>query len=138
VLNSSPHKWAANYKFGFGAEYDLNRFVCIRLEGERYRVDDAVGNKGDVDLYSAGLVFKFGRTEAAPPPPPPPVRKRISFSADSLFDFAKDTVKPAGKQALDVLAAELRGAQFDVITVTGYRRVDIEVVGSRLQPAPIN
>jgi OOP family OmpA-OmpF porin len=163
VLNSSPHKWAANYKFGFGAEYDFNRFVGMRLEGERYRVDDAVGNKGDVDLYSAGLVFKFGRTEAAPaprpvaaapvveaapepppapppppPPPPPPVRKRISFSADSLFDFAKDTVKPAGKQALDVLAAELRGAQFDVITVTGYRRVDIEVVGSRLQPAPIN
>jgi OOP family OmpA-OmpF porin len=65
VLNSSPHKWAANYKFGFGAEYDFNRFVGMRLEGERYRVDDAVGNKGDVDLYSAGLAFKFGRTEAA-------------------------------------------------------------------------
>ena len=143
VLNSSPHKWAANYKFGFGAEYDFNRFVGMRLEGERYRVDDAVGNKGDIDLYSAGLVFKFGRTEAAPaprpvaaapvveaapepppapppPPPPPPVRKRISFSADSLYDFAKDTVKPAGKQALDLFAADLRGAQFDVITVTGY------------------
>jgi OmpA-OmpF porin, OOP family len=142
VINPSPHKWAANYKFGFGAEYDFNRFVGMRLEGERYRVDDAVGNKGDVDLYSAGLVFKFGRAEpapipravapepvvqAAPPPPPPPppppappIRKRISFSADSLFDFAKDTVKPAGKQALDVFAAELKGAQFDVITVTGY------------------
>ncbi len=144
VLNPSPHKWAANYKYGFGAEYDFNRFVGMRLEGERYRVDDAVGNKGDVDLYSAGLVFKFGRTEAAPAPPPvaaapvveaapappppppppplppPPVRKRVSFSADSLFDFAKDTVKPAGKQALDVFAAELRGAQFEVITVTGY------------------
>jgi OOP family OmpA-OmpF porin len=44
----------------------------------------------------------------------------VSFSADSLFDFAKDTVRPAGKQALDVFAAELKGAQFDVITVTGY------------------
>jgi len=44
----------------------------------------------------------------------------VSFSADSLFDFAKDTVKPAGKQALDVFAAELKGAQFDVIKVTGY------------------
>ncbi len=37
-----------------------------------------------------------------------------------MFDFAKDTVKPAGKQALDVFAAELKGAQFDVISVTGY------------------
>jgi OOP family OmpA-OmpF porin len=48
------------------------------------------------------------------------VRKRISFSADSLFDFAKDTVKPAGKQALDTFAAQLKGAQYEVITVTGY------------------
>ncbi len=44
--------------------------VGMRIEAERYRIDDAVGNKGDIDLYSAGLVFKFGRTE--PPPPPAP------------------------------------------------------------------
>ena len=44
----------------------------------------------------------------------------MSFSADSLFDFNKSTVKPAGKQALDNFAAKLRGDQFDVITVTGY------------------
>ncbi len=44
----------------------------------------------------------------------------MSFSADSLFDFAKDTVKPAGKHALDNLAAELKDTRFEVITVTGY------------------
>jgi len=44
----------------------------------------------------------------------------VSFSADSLFDFNKSTVKPAGKQALDTFAAKLRGDQFEVITVTGY------------------
>jgi OOP family OmpA-OmpF porin len=142
VIDPSPRKWAPNYKFGFGAEYDFTRSVGMRIEAERYRIDDAVGNKGDVDLYSAGLVFRFGRAEpppappavapapivapvAEPPPPPPPppappIRRRVSFSADSLFDFAKDTVRPAGKQALDVFAAELKGAQFDVITVTGY------------------
>jgi OOP family OmpA-OmpF porin len=143
VIDPSPHKWAPNYKFGFGAEYDFNRVVGMRIEAERYRIDDAVGDKGDVDLYSAGLVFRFGRTEpppappavapavapvaepAPPPPPPPPppappIPKRVSFSADSLFDFAKDTVKPAGKQALDVFTTELKGTQFDVITVTGY------------------
>ena len=44
----------------------------------------------------------------------------MSFSADSLFDFAKSDVRPAGKQALDGFAAELKGDQYDVITVTGY------------------
>ena len=44
----------------------------------------------------------------------------MTFSADSLFDFGKETVKPAGKRALDVFAAELKGSQFDVITVTGH------------------
>jgi OmpA-OmpF porin, OOP family len=33
----------------------------------------------------------------------------VSFSADSLFDFGKETVKPAGKQALDQFAPELTG-----------------------------
>jgi len=145
VIRPSPHKWAPDYKFGFGAEYDFTRFVGMRIEAERYRIDDAVGNKGDVDLYSAGLVFRFGRTEPPPvaravvpepepapvvaavpepppppPPPAPPVRRRVSFSADSLFDFGKETVRPAGKVALDEFAAQLKGAQFDVITVTGY------------------
>jgi OmpA-OmpF porin, OOP family len=146
VINRSPHKWDPDYKFGFGAEYDFTRTVGMRIEAERYRINDAVGNKGDVDLFSAGLVFRFGRAappppplarapepapivaaapEPAPPPPPPPppappVRKRVSFSADSLFDFGKETVKPAGRVALDQFTAELKGAQFEVITVTGY------------------
>jgi OmpA-OmpF porin, OOP family len=137
----SPRRWAANYKYGFGAEYDFTRAFGMRLEGERYRVDDAVGNKGDIDLFSLGVVIKFGRgleappppppapapvAEVAPPPPPPPpppappVRKQVSFSADSLFDFAKDTLRPAGKAALDGFAAQLRSDQFKLITVTGH------------------
>ena len=44
----------------------------------------------------------------------------MTFSADSLFDFDKANVKPAGKQHLDKLAADLRGANFNVITVTGH------------------
>ncbi len=71
VIDRAPHKWAANYKYGFGAEYDFTRSVGMRIEGERYRVDDAVGNKGDIDLYSAGLVFRFGRAE------PPPVARAV-------------------------------------------------------------
>lgn len=144
VQNPERSAHAGNYKFGFGLQYAVTKSLGLRAEAERYRVDDAVGNKGDIDLYSVGLVFRFGATASpppvaraaapepiaapqpepapvvTPPPPPAPVRKRVSFSADSLFDFGKETVRPAGKQALDSFAADLRGTQFDVITVTGY------------------
>jgi OOP family OmpA-OmpF porin len=114
--------WSRTYKTTRSSRVSPSRTSGIpSLEAERYRIDDAVGNKGDVDLYTAGLVFRFGRSEPPPPPPPPPpVRTRVSFSADSLFDFGKDTVKPAGKQALDNFAAELKSARFEVIKVTGY------------------
>lgn len=45
---------------------------------------------------------------------------RVSFSAESLFDFDKSTVKPAGRQALDKLAGDLRGIRYDTIQVTGH------------------
>jgi OOP family OmpA-OmpF porin len=146
VLDPSSRHRAANYKYGAGVEYDVTPSIGIRAEAERYRVDDAVGNKGDIDLYSGGLVYRFGKETppaapppappvavaappppvempAPPPPPPPPppvVPRRIVLSADSLFAFDKAIVKPAGKEELSKLAAELRGASFSVITVTGY------------------
>jgi OOP family OmpA-OmpF porin len=45
---------------------------------------------------------------------------RVTFSAESLFDFDSATVKPAGRHALDKLAADLRGIQYDAIQVTGH------------------
>jgi OOP family OmpA-OmpF porin len=142
AVDPSPRRWSTNYKFGFGGEYDFNRIVGMRIEAERYRINDAVGNKGDVDLYSAGVVLRFGSAqpapmppppppapvvaaEPAPPPPPPPrppppTRTRVTFSADSLFAFGMSDVQPAGRRALDAFAAELKGDQFEVITVTGY------------------
>jgi len=63
----------------------------------------------------------------APPPPvapapmPAPVeRRRVSFSAESLFAFDKTVIKPEGKAALDRFAGELRGTQFDRISVEGH------------------
>jgi OOP family OmpA-OmpF porin len=152
VTNPNRSKRTPNYKFGAGVQYDFTQAFGVRLEAERYRVDDAVGNKGDIDLFSAGLLYRFGREAPAPapvvapppvvtaapapeppapppppPPPPPPKPKRVAFSADSLFDFGKATVKPAGKRSLDQLAKDLKGTQFDVITVIGYS----DRIGSR-------
>jgi OOP family OmpA-OmpF porin len=46
----------------------------MRLEGERYRINDAVGNKGDIDLYTLGMLVRLG---ASPPPPAPAPRAQI-------------------------------------------------------------
>jgi OmpA-OmpF porin, OOP family len=143
VTNPSPSQRATNLKYGLGLQYDLTRSLATRIEGERYRIDDAVGNKGDINLISVGVVYRFGaKTPApapspmpvsapapvAPPPapqpavvaPPPPAPVKVTFSADALFDFDRAILKPAGKAALDKFAADLRGGSFDAIRVTGY------------------
>ena len=148
VLNPNPRKRDTNIKFGLGLQYAFTDAFAVRAEVERYRINDAVGNDGDIDLASIGLIYRFGRklpspvptqvataTEpvapapraAAPQPVEPaqpaaliPPKKKVTFLADSLFDFDKATVRPAGKQALDKFAADLRGTTFDVIAVTGH------------------
>jgi len=147
VLNPNPSKNDTNYKFGAGLQYAFTESLGMRVEAERYRINDAVGNRGDVDMYSLGLVYRFGVEKPAPTPkavepepvavapapapkpvvvaPPPPAPKRkVTFSADSstdaLFGFGKFDVKPSGKDALDKFAAELKGADYEVITVTGH------------------
>jgi len=76
VVEPNSESKDANYKFGVGLEYMFTQRFGMRLEGERYRIDDSVGNMGDIDLYSAGVLFRFGAPPAvamaAPPPPPAP------------------------------------------------------------------
>ncbi|MEO8524679.1 MAG: OmpA family protein [Caldimonas sp.] len=86
VLDPNPRKNAINPKFGVGLQYEINRSFFVRAEAERYRVNDAVGNNGGVNVFSASIVFPLGRDAAPaprfaaapaprpaePPPPPPP------------------------------------------------------------------
>lgn len=147
VLDPNPSTRDTNLKVGLGVQYAMTDALSLRAEIERYRINDAVGNKGDVDLASIGLVYRFGgKTPTpvahtytpppvviaqAPPPvfvaqpphppaPPPPAPQKVSFSADALFNFDSSTVKPTGRGELDKLAADLRGVDYDVINVTGH------------------
>lgn len=83
VSDPSPSKRETNYKYGFGTQYAFTPALTLRLEAERYRINDAVGNRGDVDLVSLGLVYRFGGSTptatktaytpyVAPPPAPTP------------------------------------------------------------------
>jgi len=141
---SNPSKDVANYKAGLGLQYDFNRSLGMRVEAERYRINDAVDNKGDINMYSVGLVYRFDQRKPAPvekvmmpereivvvhtpAPPAPPAEvvyvTKVVFSvdsgADALFGFGKSTIKPTGKRALDKFAANLKGANYRTITVTG-------------------
>ncbi|MBA2548242.1 MAG: outer membrane beta-barrel protein, partial [Burkholderiaceae bacterium] len=71
VLNTNPKERDTNYKFGGGLQFDFTRRLGMRLEAERYRINDAVGNKGDVDLISLGLIYRFGAASPAPAPRAP-------------------------------------------------------------------
>ncbi len=61
VTVGNPHakKRSANYKLGVGLQYDMNQSIGLRGEFERYRIKDSAGNRGDVDVYSAGMIVKF-------------------------------------------------------------------------------
>lgn len=62
VANPNPSEQATNLKYGAGLHYDFTKSFGMRAELERYRINDAVGNKGDIDMASIGLLFRFGRT----------------------------------------------------------------------------
>ena len=67
IPNASPSQNAVNYKIGAGLQYEVNRSLFVRGEIEHLRVDDAVGNRGGVNMYSVSLVIPFGRTTIAAP-----------------------------------------------------------------------
>lgn len=68
VLDPNPSESKANIKAGVGLEYDFTPAFGMRVEAERYRINDALGNTGDVDLVSVGAVYRFGKshTNTAP------------------------------------------------------------------------
>jgi OOP family OmpA-OmpF porin len=60
VTDPSPSRRETHYKYGFGTQYAFTPAVSLRLEAERFRVNDAVGQRGDVDLITLGWVYRFG------------------------------------------------------------------------------
>jgi OOP family OmpA-OmpF porin len=60
VTDPSPRRRETNYKYGLGTQYAFTPTLSLRLEAERYRVNDAIGHRGDVDLFTLGLIYRFG------------------------------------------------------------------------------
>jgi OmpA-OmpF porin, OOP family len=86
VVDANPSKREGSVKAGLGLQYAFGPSFLMRSELERYRVSNAVGSRGNVDVLSVSLVFPFGRSAAparqamrnepravAEAPPPAPV-----------------------------------------------------------------
>ena len=157
TANTNTEARETNYKAGFGFAYKFSESMSLRGELERYRVNDAVGSNGDINVASLSLVFPFGRTPApapatkvvervvyqdrpivvvVPPAEVPvitPENLRVSFNADVLFGFDRSTVTPLGKRALDKFATELNGVAYDHITIEGHTdRIGKQVYNEKL------
>ncbi|MDP1909789.1 MAG: hypothetical protein Q8K85_15935, partial [Hyphomicrobium sp.] len=55
-----------------------------------------------------------------PPPAPKPAAAKVKLNADTLFDFDKAVLRPAGKVALDDFYAKTRDINPEVITAVGH------------------
>jgi OOP family OmpA-OmpF porin len=49
-----------------------------------------------------------------------PTAEKVTFEADTFFDFDKFALKPAGKAKLDDLVSKLQGTDIEVVVATGH------------------
>jgi OOP family OmpA-OmpF porin len=70
--DTSPSKSEGNFKVGLGLQYAFTPALGLRGEWERYRVNDTIGNKGDIDMLTVGLIYRFGTEKSAPRSETPP------------------------------------------------------------------
>ena len=147
ITNPNSTERKLNGKVGLGLEYQLTQALALRGQIERYRVNNRIQNRVDVDFYSIGLVYKLGQpapersipyvaptpapmpeplviTETRPAAPvvaaPVPVSEKINFSAEALFDFDQSIVKQDGKNALDQMLDSLKNMNTEVMVTVGH------------------
>jgi OOP family OmpA-OmpF porin len=66
-INLSQYNTSKHYlkhKFGAGLEYQMTPNFAMRVELERYRLDDLWGDQGDFKLLSMGFVYQYDRQTA--------------------------------------------------------------------------
>lgn len=57
---------------------------------------------------------------AAPATPPPPAAVKVTYAADTFFDFDKSVIKPEAKAKLDDLASKVKAINLEVIIAVGH------------------
>ena len=114
LVDSPTSRNDTNVKVGLGMQYAFTEALAVRAELERYRISDPVRNRGNIDMASIGLIYRFGAKAqtpvaqayvpvvsapppapvfvAPPPPPPPPV---VAAPAPAPQPVYEAPVRPA-------------------------------------------
>lgn len=132
----SPSKNALNYKAGLGIQYDFTESLGVRLEAERYRVNDGVGNKGDINMYSVGLIYRFNEKKPAPKAAAPapvvaaapvryvivPVVKTQQYCSflDIAFEIKQEGLQREDKEKLAVLGTYMNKYPDTTAVIEGH------------------
>lgn len=122
-----------NHKFGFGAQWELNQAAALRIEAERYRIDDGFGERGDVDMFSLGLVVRLGAgpdrtpssTQVAPASvpvvvPAPARDQRYCNIVDMQFEIDAEKIQLQEEEKLLVLAKYLKKYPDTTVLIEGH------------------
>ena len=138
VIDPNPKDRDTNYKYGVGMQYDLTRSLSVRTEAERYRVSDAIGATGDVDLLSVGLVYTFGAKAAPakveskpvavnPAPVPKPVVVIVPVTTEQYcsildieFAIAVDNLQRDDEEKLAVLGTFMNKYKDTTAVIEGH------------------
>lgn len=56
----------ANIKWGGGLQYDVTPKLAMRIEAERYAINDLMEKNGSINLYSLGMLYRFGEQNSLP------------------------------------------------------------------------
>jgi OOP family OmpA-OmpF porin len=128
-----------NAKWGAGVAYAFTDALSVRLEAERYRINDSVGNRGHVDMLSVGLVYRFGAPAPAPrsasvaPAPAPQPAQRYVAPAPAAVVVAAPLAQPAPVVVtrVNLSADSLFG--FDSSTVNANGKVALDKLSTDLR-----
>jgi OOP family OmpA-OmpF porin len=132
VANPTPRAREVNVKAGIGLQYAFSQNFMVRADAERFRVNDAVGHHGDVNLLSVSLVFPFGR-KAKPAPhvaeapayvAPAPAPAPYVAPAPAPAPVAVVAPAPAPRQRVSFSAESLFGFDKSVVRPEGRTALD--------------
>ncbi|MFZ2855482.1 MAG: OmpA family protein [Rhodocyclaceae bacterium] len=73
----------------------------------------------DPERLSATIV-KIAEPAPFPPAAPKPAGAKVTLDADTLFDFNKADLRPAGKSSLDAFLEKMKGIDPEVIIAVGH------------------
>ncbi len=130
ALAGKLHDRHAFGKAGVGLQYEFSESFAMRVESERYRLSNALTDHNEVDLFSVGVVYRFGAHKKPAPaavaptpvttPTPAPRFEKVTISATELFNFDSSDVS-AVQPELEKLTTTLKGStEPKRVNIVGY------------------